>query len=218
MSTKNKRVIISLANERGNYRKGMERLYDSLRRYSTVDLLFFKSEAEVGAPSHLSNPYAFKVHAFQEARSRGYDQILWLDASVYAVATVDPIFEHLTYYGHVMQDAGHLVGEWCNDRTLEYWGLKREQANVWKMYGNAGMLGLDFNDPWANAFFRLWKQSMLDGQFIGSWDDHRHDMVNGSIAANLLKMYYFPGDQLLQYAAPEDPILNDSIIFKAQGL
>ena len=72
---------------------------------------------------------------------------------------------------------------------------------------------------------------MLAGLFKGNWDNstgsesedprckgHRHDLAIGSIFANYLEMKYQKGDEILEYAAPEAPIKNDTIIFKAQGL
>lgn len=213
-----RKVVISLGNGRGNYGLALGRLAKSITDNWNGDVLFFTDEAQIGAPRHEDNPYAFKVYAFEQAMKRGYTQILWLDSSVYAIKNIQPAFDLIERNGYLMQEAGHFVGNWCNERTLRYWELDRQQAMKMPMYGNAGMLGLDVANPIAMAFFRLWKKSMLDGQFKGSWEDHRHDMTNGSIIANLLGMKYQPGDTLLQYAAPEDPVLNDSIIFKAQGL
>lgn len=213
-----KRCVISLANERGNYRNALDRLHDSLLRYSDADIKLFRSENEIEAPSHLENPYAFKVFAFRKARQMGYDQVLWLDSSVYAIKPIDRIFSLIDGDGYVMQEAGHWVGEWCNDETLKYFGITRDQAMRMPMYGNAGLLGLDFTTSIAKLFFVAWTHAMNDGMFKGSWENHRHDMTCGSIIANLLNMKYQPGDQLLQYAAPGDKPINNSIVLYAQGL
>ena len=43
-------------------------------------------------------------------------------------------------------------------------------------------------------------------------------MTCGSIIANQLGMKYHSGNTILQYAAPEDEPINETIVFKAQGI
>lgn len=213
-----KRAIVSLGNSTGNYMIALQRLSASLQGKWDGGFFAFTSEEQVGAPPHRDNPYAFKIYAIDAVRRKGYDQILWVDASVYAIRPVQPVFDLIDRDGYVMQEAGWLVGQWCNDKALMYFNVTRGEAMKMPMYGNAGLLGLDFRKEISVAFFSRWKSAMLNGIFRGSWSDHRHDMSCGSIIANQLGMKYQAGDQLLQYASPEAPVLNQSIVFKAQGL
>lgn len=220
-----KKAIVSLANDKGNYRLSLARLEESLKGRFDGDFFGFTGEHMVGAPPHEENPYAFKVYAIDMVRQMGYDYILWLDSSVYAIKDVQPVFDIIARDGYLMQDSGHVVGHWCNDGTLEYFRLSREMAMSKPMYGNAGMLGLDFTTALSfgdkkkpYSWFMIWKQTMERGFFKGSWGNHRHDMTCGSIIANELGMKYIPGDQILQYAGPDDPVNNETIIFKAQGM
>lgn len=214
-----KNIIISFYNERGNYKLAAERLAESLANFrGPCDVKIFEAEESIGAPPHTENPYAFKIYAFEAALKLGYKRILYLDSSVYAVNDYYSAFEHIEHDGYLMQESGHNVGQWCNDETLKYYNFTRQEASTMPMYGNAGMLGLDFSQSVPRQFFHWWKIAMQDGLFKGSWEDHRHDMTCGSIIANGLRMKYQPGDQILQYAAPEDPVQNNTIIFKAQGL
>ena len=209
------RAIVNLAT--GRYVKGQNRLLRSLIETEYKDIfLSWTSEQVIGAPLHRDNPYAFKIYGFEKGVEVA-DSVLWLDASVWAVKDETPIFEHIVRYGYIMQEAGHNCGRWANDRCLEYFGLTRAEASKMIMYGNAGFLGLNKNDTIAMEFFRLWKQSMLDGIFKGNWDNHRHDMVCGSIIANELGMKYQKGNELLAYASPEQEV-NESIILKACGV
>jgi hypothetical protein len=86
--------------------------------------------------------------------------------------------------------------------------------------------------PLPNEFFNKWEAAMLAGCFKGKWTNSektesqsdeclgaRHDMISGVILhqmglSNLMK----GGEELLQYAGLYDEVLNDTIIFKAQGL
>lgn len=222
--------IVSLANNAGNYLKSLDRLKKSIVK---DDFIGFVGEESIGAPLHRDNPYAFKVYAIEEARGRGNGKVLWVDSSCFFIKDSGPIWEEIKKDGFIMQYAGHNVGTWCNDRTLDYFGITRDEAMGMPMYGNAGFLGLDFETKIANEFFECWRLSMLKGMFKGAWDNknqteskdprckgHRHDMVCGSIIANLLGMNekYKKGDEWLQYAGPNDPVNNSTIIIKAQGL
>lgn len=225
-----KKCILSFANHRGRYVQNLARLSESLRTNFDGDFLGFIGEASVGAPPHEQNPYAFKIYAFQKAIDAGYTQVLWLDSSCFAIKNVKPIFEEIEKSGYIMQEAGHYMGTWTNDKALAYFGVTRDEAMTMLMYGNAGFLGLNFEHGIANAFFDKWRAAMAGGCFKGEWNNdnhtesdderckgHRHDMSCGSIIANQLGMKYKPGNEWLQYAGPYDQTANETIIIKAQG-
>jgi hypothetical protein len=100
------------------------------------------------------------------------------------------------------------------------------------MYGNAGLLGLNFEKELPKIFFERWHKASQDGIFMGAWNNtdnsesddvrclgHRHDMSVGSIIANLLGMSYINSDEVLQYgSAPFQEPINDSICLKAYGI
>jgi len=192
----------------------------------------FTEESQVGSPLHQDNPYAFKIYAIEEMKKRGYNQVLWVDCSVWAIKSIVPVFDIITKDGYVCQDAGHFVGRWTNDRTLQYFGLSRDEAMQIPMYGNAGFLGLDFDTEIANTFFNQWKQSMLDGMFVGSWtnhnksesqdercDGHRHDMSCGSIIRHRLGMKMQSGMEYLQYYYDFNPHPhNETVCLFAAGM
>lgn len=213
------RCIVSLGTD--NYRRGRQRLKNSLADPSLWGEHFrvFESEEQVAAPLHRQNPYAFKLYAIDAMRKLGFEQILWIDCSVWAVRPVHKVFDVITDQGYICQAAGYYVGSWCNDRTLAYYGLTRAEANSIPMYGNAGFLGLDFRSEIATDFFNKWKQAMTDGQFKGSWTDHRHDMTCGSIIRHQLGMRMESGDHWLEYVNSDTPVLkNETICFAARGI
>lgn len=229
-----KNCIVSFANTRNNYVKGLERLNESLRHnFTDGDFLGFVGEATVGAPLHTENMYAFKIFCIQKAIDAKYQNVLWLDSSCFAIKNVQPIFDDIEENGMIYQDSGHWLNRWCNDKTLEYHGITREESRTIRMIGNAGFLGLNMNNDIAKEFFTRWKQSMLDGMFKGQWtnesntesDDeevfgHRHDMSNSSALVykmgltDLMKN----GEEWLSYSGVFDPVANDTIIIKAQGM
>ncbi len=226
-----KTAIVSFANNAGNYKRGMDRLSDSLCGRFDGDFLGFIGEEGIGAPLHSENPYAFKIYAIERAIEAGYEQIFWADTSCYAIAPVEPVFDKIKKDGYIIQEIGHYVGTWTNDFTLNYFNITRDEAMTMKCYSNGGIFGLDFKNPIAAEFFRQWKEAMLAGCFKGYWtndnntesdDDrckgHRHDLSCGGIIANKLGMVGVPGNEWFQYAGPDDALNNDTIIFKLQGL
>lgn len=227
----NKQCIISFATLTGNYIHGISRLSESLRNNFDGDFLAFIGEATCGAEPHADNPYNFKIHCIQRAIDAGYEKILWLDSSCFAIRPIQPIFDHIAEHGYIMQDAGHYIGTWTNDRALDWFAYSRDEAMQIKMYGNAGFLGLDFSNPTAQCFFEQWTMTMKAGLFKGAWHNndktesqderctgHRHDMSLGSIIAHELDMKLQPGDEWLQYAGVYQQTLSDRIYIKAAGL
>lgn len=216
-----KNAIVSFSNSRGNYAKGIARLSDSLRdNFPNGDFLGFIGESSVGAPLHIESNYAFKIHATQKAIDAGYSRILWLDASCFAISPVQPLFDEIERDGFIFQNAGHALGTWCNDKTLDYFGITRDEAMSVKLIGNAGFLGFDYATVEGKEFWQMYKGSMERGYFHGDWKNHRHDISCATaILHNMGKLHLMKeGDEWLQYGGIYDKTLNETIIIKAQGM
>lgn len=228
----NKRCVVSFANQAGAYMARLKRLRESLVGNFDGDFLGFIGEESIGAPLHSECPYGFKVYAIQQAIEAGYTSVLWLDSSCYAIGNLTPVFDSLERDGMIFQEAGHMLGTWSTDAQLQYFGMTRDEAMNVGMIGNAGFLGFDFTNPIAERFFVMWHKAMMDGMFKGSWTNleqecsydprcrgSRHDMTCSSALVYLMRLGHLAkrGDEWLQYAAPEDTVLNDTILIKAQG-
>lgn len=196
------RAIVNLVNNNANYVACQKRLEQSALNNpdKSFDFFCFQNESQVKSPPHHDNPYAFKIYAIEKIRQMGYKQIVWLDASIVLVADFSPIWEWIFQKGFFFEEAGHYAGSWCNDSTLKYFGLTKEEAMQMPMFA-AGYCGFDFTDGLAQEFFAEWKESMLNGCFKGSWQNHRHDMTCGSIIANKHNMVkdYSSGGQYFAY-------------------
>lgn len=178
------KAIVNYATDK--YLEGQARLRKSLVEFMEYSPImygsYFNNEQTLDCPSHEENPYAFKIYAIEKVKETGIQQIFWLDASVIAVKPIQPVFDYLTKHQIFMEEAGHWVGSWCNDYTLDYFKITREEAFKIPMFA-AGYVGFDFRTEVSNEFFAKWKESMLNGCFKGSHADHRHDMTCGSIIA-----------------------------------
>ena len=213
-----KRCVVNLAT--GEFRKGQKRLHSNMLFYNqNIPILLWGSEAELFAPLHSENPYAFKIYAIEAARNMGYDQVLWLDASVYPVKDIIPVFDWLTDKGIFLEEAGHYSGQWANQRALDYFGLTKEQAMRMPMF-SAGYCGFDFRNPISQEFFAEWKESMLNGIFKGKWEDSRHDMTAGSIIANKqgLLPLYSKGGTFFAYIGDGFGTPKETVVCHLQGM
>ena len=149
---------MSLATATGRYPAQLERLRESVRASGfTGDLLFWQPGAlPPGCPPHDESPFAFKPFAFAEARRRGNDLALWLDASCVVVRPLDEVFTEIAGTGYVVFANGqHRVGEWASDVALVELGLTRDQAlRIPEI--NAAAIGFDLHHPAATRFLDEW--------------------------------------------------------------
>jgi hypothetical protein len=216
------RAIVNYSTEQ--YYEIQDRLFNSFTGIDKVKL------RELNCDSHQSNPYAFKIQAIEAAMIAGYKQVLWLDSSCWAVKDPSPIFDIIDAKGYFMEEAGHMAGNWTNDRALEYFQISRDEAMNIPMY-SAGFTGINFDTDIGWKFFSWWRSAMEFGMFRGQWDNdthsesrdprckgHRHDMSCASIIAYKLGMTFEPGNSYFQYGSPESELNHDKIIFKLQGI
>jgi hypothetical protein len=210
------RCIVNVATT--PYWNGQIRQATMLDEFTNVPYKHYKTEPP-GAPLHYENPYAFKIYAIEAARDQGFEQILWLDASVYPVKTIDPVWDWLTEKGIFMEEAGHYVGQWCNQQTLDYFNITREEAMKMPMF-SAGFVGFDFRRKVSVEFFEKWKASMLAGMFKGDWTEHRHDMTVGSIIANQMGIVpkYSPGGNFFAYIGEGFGQPGPNVCFHLKGM
>lgn len=232
MNISEKRCIVSFANQNNVYVNRLSRLSESLRHNFDGDFIGFIGERSCGAEPHEDNPYNFKIHAIKKAIDAGYEKILWLDSSCFAIKNVSTVFDKINETGFIYQDSGHFLGQWTNDSVLEYFDITRDDAMEIKMIGNAGLLGLDISKDAPMQFFNEWELAMQNGCFKGKWNNNekteskdirclgsRHDMSCSSAIIHKMGLFNlaYNDNELLQYGGIYDEILNDTIIFKAQG-
>jgi hypothetical protein len=97
------------------------------------------TEYPPGCPPHAELPYGFKSYAFQEAVKSGYETILWLDASCWAVQPLEPLFEHIEKVGHVFSYEGHWAGAWLKDEAFPVLNCTRDYAMTVPLFGGMFM-------------------------------------------------------------------------------
>lgn len=204
-----------------NFAFGAE--YENLqRRLSlTLDRVGFKgarhfwtSYAALGCPPHDVVPYAFKPYALQRALALGAELALWVDAVIYAIRPLDPIFDYLSGHSHLFFFNGN-IGQWTSDACLAGFNVTRDQAlNLPMLLGCC--MGFNFRSPVTREFLARWVAKSQDGMsFQGSWSNtganfgsvssdprclgHRHDQSVASLLAWELGMSLVPKDDYVAY-------------------
>lgn len=190
---------------------GQNRLRESLSRVNFKNTLFF-NETNLKCPTHADVPYAFKLYALKQAQLKGFDVILWVDASFWAIREVDSLFDLIKQHGVYTQECGHTVGTWCSDSVLQYFNLDREEAFNINMF-SGGCIGYNLKDEKTKKFFDSFYDEAVKGTgFIGPWKNtnneisndtrvlgHRHDMVVGSILAKNMGIEIQPNNTMFSY-------------------
>lgn len=138
-----KRCIINFAKDgRENYSLGRERLLDSITEIEeTADQLFY-TEYPKGCPTHQEVSVVFKAYMFREAFNKGYDSVLWLDASVVVLKDLEYIWATIEKDGYFfVNNPNQIQVMWASEKQLKTMGCTVEEAEKFEMC-RAGMMGL----------------------------------------------------------------------------
>jgi len=223
---KDKLCVVNFSNG-GWYNKGQNRLKDSLISFNHTNFIMFNNYEDIDCHSHDVNPYAFKIYSILKAKSMGYTKILWLDASCWLQNSLDSIDNVLETDDIFIEYGGECVGNWTNDRTIQYFKTTRDELMQVPIVV-AGVCGFNFNSELSNIIFNEWKTSCDDGMFIGKWNNndrteshddrcrgHRHDLSSLSIISWKLNAKRQNPNTFLNYVYPNHPIdKNASILLQ----
>ncbi len=182
------RAIVNAHNDKGWYAKGQERLRESLNGHDET-LCFYPN-----FPNNLfkkSNGYNIKPSALYEA-AKTHSQLLWLDCSCWVIKDLQPIWDMVDRQGYYFMNSGFNCSNYCNDKSLKYFGLTRDEAQEIDMI-SSGCFALDLDNPKGKNIYDKLLQSAVDNIFdngTGSSDPryiaHRHDQSALSIILHKL--------------------------------
>jgi len=230
-----RKCIVNYASRNAWYPEGQNRLKLSLERVGfDGDVLLF-DDSLLGCSRHSDTPYGFKPYVLLEAKKRGYDLVLWVDASFWAIQPLSNLFFHIQNYGSALQSCSYPVGMWSSDTSLEQLRMGREEAFSLPMF-SGGLIGLNLTIESRIQFLDEFYFYSCDGKsFHGDWKNdslqvskdsrvrgHRHDMVVGSILANRLGLTIQPNNTFFSYYAwfekyKEEKQLQGKIYFVCEG-
>jgi hypothetical protein len=115
-----------------------------------------------GCPPHRKSPFAFKPFCVEDAMLRGFETILWMDASVRVKAPLGRVFERIEKEGYLLFREDHSVGEYCTDAALRPLGITREESfrlpSCW-----ACVMGFNMRQERTREFLQQWQGLAMDG-------------------------------------------------------
>lgn len=153
-----KRAIINVAVDSW-YPRGQERLENSLKLQGFKgDVIKWTNTWPKGCPPHPVLPYGFKSYAYQYAVEQGYESILWLDCSCWAIRPLEPLFEEIESKGHIFSFEGWYAGQWLKDSALETLGVTRDEALKIELLGGMFMgvcTRFDRSKQWLHEFIQV---------------------------------------------------------------
>jgi hypothetical protein len=235
-----KRCVISLGVGRKSYIDCLKRLEQSLRKVGFHgDLLIWSDELPAGSPSQLEAPMAFKGFCFNEAKLRGYEEILWIDAPIIALRPLEPLFSLMNQHGFITFANNHdqVLGQWCGDAVLAHHQLNREEAMAIPETPTS-VIGFDLKTEIGNQFLNQWHTLLIDGitckgtretidtiedYYAITWNKdkrvsedprvrgHRHDQTAAGIISHRLNLKPY-ADSLRDIHYKEAPINRHTIL------
>lgn len=150
-------VNISVGSEHSWYHRGQERLVQSL-----VDLAGdtkFDILTDCYEEPKTGYVYEDKIMAVYNAAKKGYKKILWLDCSITAVKSIEPIWEWLNDKGYYLYQSGANCAETCNDASISFYGLNRDKAEeIHECASN--VVGFNLETMQGYMLLELWTRSL----------------------------------------------------------
>lgn len=203
-----KHCIINFAKDgREKYSHGQRRLRASLAD-EKADLLFKQSYPE-GCPPTEKISHAFKAYMFKLAFDKGYDSILWLDASAIVKRDLRYVWQCIENDGYFFVDnEGCPQVMWASERQLVAMGCSLAEAGKFTMC-RSGIMGLHRkHEQVIDVMIELSKRRMV--AYNGDkesrsplFKEPRHDQAVFSFAIHKMKLYKHPSF-LAQYSEQED--------------
>lgn len=188
------RVVLNVAT--GYYVRGQRRL----RRAVSDPMMTWADAMPPGSPTHQTVPYAFKAWAILAAADAGRDLILWADASILPIRSLEPLWELIEEQGYWFSRNGWQNGEWCSDAALPLLGITRDEA-MRQPHVVATAFGLNLRHETGAEFARKYLHYAKNGAFCGPWRNdrgeassdtrvlgHRHDQTAASAIVAQLGM------------------------------
>jgi hypothetical protein len=189
-----------------DFHRGLERIRHDLAAHGFQgDFIAWDNTYPAGSPTIEEAPFAFKPFCFQEAQTRGYNLVLWVDSSIKIKRPIDPLFKLIKEEGYLIFRENHTVGEFCKDDALAPLGITREESFS-MMCCWACVVGMDLDNKCSSEFLAQWKTLASDGltfpgpkwSGIKGWrrtasidprvKGHRHDQTAASVVALRLGM------------------------------
>lgn len=119
-------VNVAIAHEDSWYHRGAARLKESLKQINEDADLVFTSNTQ-----SISTPYIDKLISIVDAYNAGYKHILYLDCSIMALKSIQPIWDMIASDGYYLYKSGFNCANTASDNVLNHFGLTRNTVEKW---------------------------------------------------------------------------------------
>jgi hypothetical protein len=196
-----------------DFSRGLNRIRNNLLYFDFQgDYIAWDQFYPQDSPTQQQAHGAYKPFCFHEAQQKGYQYILWLDASIKIKRQIEPLFALIERNGYLIFQENHSVGEYCKDEALKTLKITREESFNLPCC-RSGVIGLDLSTQRSTEFLRQWKEKASDGitfpgpkwSGVKGWprtasqdprvQGHRHDQTAASIIALNLGMNEWKSDE-----------------------
>lgn len=159
-----------------------------LQIYPDAPLFFWTNEMPPGSRSMAESLYGFKPHAVNYALKIGYKKIMFFDPAIILMKPIDFYQEQVKEYGVCCARDDNKLSPFCDDRSLKYWHLTRDDIKDCHLVGGS-FYYFDFNRLKCQLIFSNWMESEQKGLFgsqkeqaSGKLQGHRNDEAMMALA------------------------------------
>ncbi len=217
-----KRAVVCVATT-DRYRRGMMRLSGALAGFNECGHSSgFYNAIPPSWPSHEDKPYAFKAYAMKQAANEGADLLLWTDACILPVRSMEPLWEKIEREGYWFCNNGYTNYEWTADSaypdlfSCDLATARAQNKIIPHVVATSFGLNLksDIGKSFLDEYFRLASKTRA---FCGPWSNtiqtpcgppdvrgHRHDQTAASVIAWRLGMKLTDAPELFAYGKAGD--------------
>lgn len=232
-----KRVVVNLATG-AYYQRGQHRLAESIRIHSEDTTVMLWRDIPSDWPSHQKVPYGFKAYALAEAFNRLRDDgpvlLLWADASIAAIRSMEPLWRRIEDEGYWFSANGWMNNQWTADSAYPdlFWDMSYSQAREWNRkipHVVATAFGISTAHQTGRAFLAEYGRLAKTTAFCGPWKNepgtpcgpsdvlgHRHDQTAASVIAWRLGMQLTFSPHIFAYGKVGEKT-DESTILLADG-
>jgi glycosyltransferase involved in cell wall biosynthesis len=154
-------------------------------------------------------PYAFKACFFKQAQREGFKRVLWLDAAVLPLVSLNEIFQMIEEKGYFVMGNSHQIGPHMTSEAAVYFGLTLDQTHQIPSC-SAGLFGLDLTQEKPRELLDLWYRAAFDKDAFFS---PRADQNALSVLLDQFGFFDLTDIRRMPHAEVNDPIQPDSLFY-----
>ena len=154
--------VVSYASYNKNYPRGISHLKKALEKVGFKGHFVYRiggwPDVEGGSLKLAHVPYSFKPCFLRELKRLGYELVLWLDASIRPVKSLEEVFAHIESNGYLFYPAGHTLEKYCTKEAIASLGENPEIASQIHSV-MAGIFGINLRHPIGERIAKEWYEA-----------------------------------------------------------